>query len=61
MDVASPALPSVAEGVPGRRGRAAVRWAGHAVWVVGLALATELRVGRFGFHPTDQGFILAQA
>ena len=60
VDVASPALPSVAAGVPGRRA-VVVRWAGHAAWVAGLAAATELRVGRFGFHPTDQGFILAQA
>ncbi|MGW4484151.1 hypothetical protein ACWEOE_09955 [Amycolatopsis sp. NPDC004368] len=30
-------------------------------WVLVLAVATAWRVGRFGFHPTDQGFILAQA
>ncbi|WP_326569226.1 hypothetical protein VSH64_47080 [Amycolatopsis rhabdoformis] len=33
----------------------------HVAWVLVLAVATELRVGRFGFHPSDQGFILAQA
>ncbi|WP_410671050.1 hypothetical protein [Amycolatopsis sp. cmx-4-68] len=62
MDVASPARaaasPDSASRTPRRPG---VRWAVHAGWVVLLALATELRVGRFGFHPSDQGFILAQA
>ncbi|MDT8915568.1 hypothetical protein [Amycolatopsis sp. PS_44_ISF1] len=60
MDVASPALPPVAAG-RGGRGRVAARGAVHAGWVAALALATEWRVGRFGFQPTDQGFILAQA
>ncbi|WP_432851108.1 hypothetical protein ACQPXB_10285 [Amycolatopsis sp. CA-161197] len=55
MDVAE----ACAEGV--RRRRVALRWSAHAAWVLVLAVATELRVGRFGFHPSDQGFILAQA
>ncbi|MEU4670515.1 hypothetical protein AB0F91_21645 [Amycolatopsis sp. NPDC023774] len=55
MDVAGAA----AEGVRWRR--VALRWGAHAAWVLVLAVATELRVGRFGFHPSDQGFILAQA
>ncbi|MEC3973684.1 hypothetical protein [Amycolatopsis sp. H20-H5] len=61
MDVASPPLPKA-----GAAGPAAVTKPGrllplHAAWIVILALATEFRVGRFGFHPSDQGFILAQA
>ncbi|WP_239154092.1 hypothetical protein [Amycolatopsis sp. FDAARGOS 1241] len=59
MDVAGAALPTAAEGVRWRQ--VALRWSAHAAWVLVLAVATELRVGRFGFHPTDQGFILAQA
>ncbi|MCR6484769.1 hypothetical protein M8542_18230 [Amycolatopsis sp. OK19-0408] len=61
MDVASPARAAVPEPVPLTTSRPMVRWGVHATWVVLLALATELRVGRFGFHPSDQGFILAQA
>lgn len=62
MDVVSPAT-SAAElpGDPPAVPRPVVRWSLHACWVVLLALATEFRVGRFGFHPSDQGFILAQA
>ncbi|WIX88559.1 hypothetical protein [Amycolatopsis sp. DG1A-15b] len=60
MDVASPAH-VVATPAPGRQTRPLLRWSVHAAWVLLLALATELRVGRFGFHPSDQGFILAQA
>lgn len=62
MDVVSPA-PSAAElpGEPPAAPRPLLRWSLHACWVLGLALATEFRVGRFGFHPSDQGFILAQA
>ena len=62
MDVVSPA-PSAAElpGEPPAAPRPLLRRSLHACWVLGLALATEFRVGRFGFHPSDQGFILAQA
>ncbi|ADJ43637.1 hypothetical protein AMES_1812 [Amycolatopsis mediterranei S699] len=60
MDVASPAQVA-ATPAPARQARPLLRWSVHAGWVLLLALATELRVGRFGFHPSDQGFILAQA
>ncbi|GLZ41247.1 hypothetical protein [Actinokineospora sp. NBRC 105648] len=30
----------------------------HAAWVTLLSVAVVARVGRFGFNPTDQGFIL---
>ena len=59
MDVASPAQ-IAATPAPAGQSRL-LRWSIHAAWVLVLALATELRVGRFGFHPSDQGFILAQA
>ncbi|MGW3967363.1 hypothetical protein ACWED2_46635 [Amycolatopsis sp. NPDC005003] len=60
MDVASPAHVATPP-APGKQTRPLLRWSLHAGWVLVLALATELRVGRFGFHPSDQGFILAQA
>ncbi|KDN21270.1 hypothetical protein [Amycolatopsis rifamycinica] len=60
MDVASPAQVATTPAPPART-RPLLRWSVHAGWVLLLALATELRVGRFGFHPSDQGFILAQA
>ncbi|WP_410642046.1 hypothetical protein [Amycolatopsis sp. lyj-346] len=60
MDVASPAHVATAPAAH-RPTRPLLRWSIHAGWVLLLALATELRVGRFGFHPSDQGFILAQA
>ncbi|WP_086843290.1 hypothetical protein [Amycolatopsis kentuckyensis] len=60
MDVASPARTATTP-APARQRRPLLRWGIHAAWVLLLALATELRVGRFGFHPSDQGFILAQA
>ncbi|MGW3999832.1 hypothetical protein ACWEF6_40600 [Amycolatopsis sp. NPDC004772] len=60
MDVASPAHVATPP-APVRQTRPLLRGSIHAGWVVVLALATELRVGRFGFHPSDQGFILAQA
>ncbi|MEU4519727.1 hypothetical protein AB0F52_13540 [Amycolatopsis sp. NPDC024027] len=60
MAVASPAHIATTP-APGRQRRPLLRWSVHAGWVLLLALATELRVGRFGFHPSDQGFILAQA
>jgi len=59
VDVASPAQ-IAATPAPAGQSRL-LRWSIHAAWVLVLALATELRVGRFGFHPSDQGFILAQA
>ena len=41
-------------------GRAiAVRTAVHAAWISALAAFLVLRVGRFGFNPSDQGFVLA--
>ncbi len=61
MDVASPARAAAPEPADAKPARPLLRWGIHAGWVVLLALATELRVGRFGFHPSDQGFILAQA
>ncbi|MEU4254006.1 hypothetical protein AB0F15_42085 [Amycolatopsis sp. NPDC026612] len=60
MDVATPAHVGAAP-APRKTTRPLLRRGIHAGWVVLLALATELRVGRFGFHPSDQGFILAQA
>ncbi|OXM63887.1 hypothetical protein [Amycolatopsis vastitatis] len=62
MDVAIPARTAAApDPAPAKPARPLLRWSGHACWVLLLALATELRVGRWGFHPSDQGFILAQA
>ncbi|WP_236808619.1 hypothetical protein [Amycolatopsis albispora] len=40
-----------------RRGRILL----HASWILALAVLAELRIGRFGFHPSDQGFVLAQS
>jgi hypothetical protein len=60
VDVASPAHTATTP-APRTQTRPLLRWSIHASWVVLLALATEFRVGRFGFHPSDQGFILAQA
>jgi hypothetical protein len=40
---------------------ARIRWLLHAGWVLGLSAWAVARVGRFGFHPTDQGFVLAQS
>ncbi|MEU0533750.1 hypothetical protein [Amycolatopsis tolypomycina] len=60
MDVASPARVA-ATPAPAKKSRPLLRLGIHVGWVLVLALATELRVGRFGFHPSDQGFILAQA
>ncbi|OZM73422.1 hypothetical protein CFN78_09775 [Amycolatopsis antarctica] len=42
---------------PSRRARVAL----HVAWILLLALGTVARIGRFGFHPTDQGFMLAQS
>lgn len=33
----------------------------HAAWVLLLTAGTVARLGRFGFHPSDQGFMLAQS
>jgi hypothetical protein len=35
------------------------RTAAHAAWITALAGFLVLRVGRFGFNPSDQGFVLA--
>ncbi|MFI5563579.1 hypothetical protein ACIA2T_30220 [Amycolatopsis japonica] len=61
MDVASPPLSTGPDTAVVRPSRTVLRLSLHAAWVLALAVATELRVGRFGFHPSDQGFILAQA
>lgn len=61
MDVASPPLPAGEVSAVVRPSRTVLRLSLHATWVLLLAVATEFRVGRFGFHPSDQGFILAQA
>ncbi len=37
------------------------RYVIHAAWIIGVTAAVVYRVGRFGFNPTDQGFILAQS
>lgn len=41
--------------------RKATRLLLHACWIIALCLGTAARIGRFGFHPSDQGFILAQS
>ncbi len=61
MDVASPPLSTGPVEAVVRPSRTVLRLSLHAAWVLALAVGTELRVGRFGFHPSDQGFILAQA
>ncbi|WP_414940957.1 hypothetical protein [Amycolatopsis sp. cmx-11-51] len=61
MDVASPPLSTGPDTAVVRPSRTVLRLSLHVTWVLALAIATELRVGRFGFHPSDQGFILAQA
>ncbi|MDI9933062.1 MULTISPECIES: hypothetical protein [Nocardiaceae] len=33
----------------------------HAAWIVVLTLAVAVGVERFGFNPTDQGFVIAQS
>ncbi len=42
-----------------RRPRTAARLTLHVAWILALTLWTVERVGRMGFNPTDQGFILA--
>jgi hypothetical protein len=39
--------------------RTGVRVVLHTFWMLLLAVGVELGIGRFGFNPTDQGFILA--
>jgi hypothetical protein len=46
-----------ATGSPARGTR--IRWLAHAGWVTALSAWATARVGRFGFHPSDQGFLLA--
>jgi len=42
---------------PSRRARFAL----HTAWILLLSIGVVFRLGRFGFHPSDQGFILAQS
>ena len=44
---------------PASRRRWVLLW--HAGWIAGLAAGLTLAVERFGFNPTDQGFVLAQS
>ncbi|HVK22967.1 MAG TPA: hypothetical protein VM677_16540 [Actinokineospora sp.] len=47
------------EVTPARRSPRLGRLAVHAAWVALLAVGAVARVGRFGFNPTDQGFVLS--
>jgi hypothetical protein len=40
-------------------GALAWRFAAHAAWIAALAGLFAGRAGRFGFGPTDQGFVLS--
>ncbi len=42
-------------------GRQWRRRLGHTAWIVGLATALTIGLERFGFNPTDQGFVVAQS
>lgn len=42
-----------------RRGTTAIRVLVHVAWIAALTAAAVARIGRFGFNPADQGFILA--
>src|SRR5215213_4496128 len=44
-------------------GKGAVAWrlAAHAAWIIALAGFIVARIGRFGFNPSDQGFVLSLA
>jgi hypothetical protein len=35
------------------------RFAAHSAWIAALAALLVARIGRFGFNPTDQGFMLS--
>jgi hypothetical protein len=54
---AGPPPPDAGAGLSKR----AVAWrvAAHAAWIIALAIAVVARIGRFGFNPTDQGFVLS--
>lgn len=47
----------------GRLPRRHLLWraAAQVAWVLGLAAFLVLRVGRFGFNPSDEGFVLSQS
>ncbi|MGW4523754.1 hypothetical protein [Amycolatopsis sp. NPDC004378] len=52
------------EDLRGRSGRERPAWLRISLWIAGILIfcaALEARIGRFGFAPTDQGFILAQS
>lgn len=61
-DVVTPAPVEPPRSDRGRdRRQLAVRTGIHVAWIAALAAFLTLRVGRFGFNPSDQGFILAQS
>lgn len=47
--------------VPVGRRRHCRCYVAHGAWIVGITIAVVYRVARFGFNPTDQGFVLAQS
>jgi len=55
------ALPTVPRIVPVGRRRNYRPYLAHGAWIIGITVAVAYRVARFGFNPTDQGFILAQS
>lgn len=58
---AAPDIPVAAKvktGSPARGGRYPVRLLLHCSWISLLCLWAVLRIGRFGFSPTDQGVVL---
>lgn len=54
----APADSPPADPEPLTRKSVLLRLVAHATWIVLLAGAVVTRVGRFGFSPTDQGFVL---
>jgi hypothetical protein len=42
-------------------GKGAIAWrvAAHVAWITALASFIVVRIGRFGFNPSDQGFVLS--
>lgn len=54
-------IPTVSSSLTSGPTKGAVAWrvAAHAAWITGLAALLVGRVGRFGFSPTDQGFVLS--